>query len=164
MRKAITFLTALTIKQNAPHIAIEILSSIRMVRYIDIRCLKVLAYIELKKFTEIVPILRMSLESDRLTAPKECYFQDVVCIQVRIRSDNTVRITIFFFVDFQIDKLEKALADENIPESFELYKLIDLLKKNNYIDSEVSFPANKLSHLIYISFILFWSILHYIFC
>lgn len=80
LRKATTFLTALAIKQNAPHIAIEIISTIRMVRYIDVRCLKIVAYTELKRFTEIVPILRMSLENDRLTAPKESYFQDVVCI------------------------------------------------------------------------------------
>jgi len=81
MRRATTFLAALAIKQNSSHIAIEILSTIKEARYIDIRCLKVLAYTDLKRFTEIVPILRTSLEHDRPNAQKECYFRDVVCIQ-----------------------------------------------------------------------------------
>jgi len=80
MRKTITFLTALAVKQNAPDIAIEIISTIRRSRYIDVRCLKVMAYTDLKKFTEIVPILRMSLEDDTRDV-KEVYFYDVVCIQ-----------------------------------------------------------------------------------
>ncbi|KYM78664.1 Pentatricopeptide repeat-containing protein 2 [Atta colombica] len=109
MRRATTFLAALAIKQNSPHIAIEILSSLREVRYIHIRCLKVLAYTNLKKFTEIVPIFRASLEHDRPNAQKEIYFKDV------------------------IEKLEETMAQENIPEDFELYKLITLLKKDEHI-------------------------------
>lgn len=80
MRRASTFLAALAINQNSSHIAIEILTSIREARYIDIRCLKVLAFTDLKRFTEIVPLFRKSLESDRPNAPKETYFKDVVCI------------------------------------------------------------------------------------
>ncbi|KYN22195.1 PREDICTED: pentatricopeptide repeat-containing protein 2, mitochondrial-like isoform X1 [Trachymyrmex cornetzi] len=109
MRRATTFLAALAIKQNSPHITIELLSSIREVRYIQIRCLKVIAYTNLRRFTEIVPILRASLEHDRPNAQKECYFKDV------------------------IEKLEEAMAQDNIPEDFELYKLITLLKKDDHI-------------------------------
>ncbi|XP_020278467.1 pentatricopeptide repeat-containing protein 2, mitochondrial-like [Pseudomyrmex gracilis] len=109
MRRATTFLTALAIKQNAPHIAIEIMSTIREARYIDIRCLKVWAYTELKRFTEIVPIIRSSLEHDRPNAMKERYFTDV------------------------IEHLEEVMKKENVPENFELYKLLDLLKKNDHI-------------------------------
>ncbi|XP_029177136.1 pentatricopeptide repeat-containing protein 2, mitochondrial-like [Nylanderia fulva] len=109
MRRASTFLTALAIKQNSPHIAIEIVTSMRESRYIDVRCLKVLAYTDLKRFTEIVPIFRTSLEFDRPNTQKESYFKDV------------------------IEKLENTMAKENIPEDFELYKLIDLLKKNDHI-------------------------------
>lgn len=81
MRRATTFLSALAIKQNASHIAIEILSTIKEARYIQIRCLKVLAYTDLKRFTEIVPIFRASLENDRPNFQKETYFIDVVRIQ-----------------------------------------------------------------------------------
>lgn len=80
MRRATTFLAALAIKQNSPHIAIEILSSIREARYMLVRCLKVSAFTDLNRFTEIVPILRSSLEHDRPTTVKEAYFSDVVCI------------------------------------------------------------------------------------
>ncbi|EFN89107.1 Pentatricopeptide repeat-containing protein 2 [Harpegnathos saltator] len=112
MRRAATFLTALAINQNMPHIAIEIVTSIKESRYIDIRCLKVSAYTELKRFTEIVPIFRTSLEYDRPNSQKECYFKDV------------------------IENLENAMVKENIVEDFELYKLIALLKNNNRILTE----------------------------
>lgn len=78
VRRATTFLAALAINQNAPHIAIEILVSVKEARYIDIRCLKVVAYTKLKRFTEIVPILRASIERDRPHLTKESYFKDVV--------------------------------------------------------------------------------------
>lgn len=80
MRRATSFLAALAIKQNAPHIAIEILSSIREARYIQIRCLKIVAYTHLQRYTDIVPILRTTLEHDRPNTLKEVYFTDVVCI------------------------------------------------------------------------------------
>ncbi|XP_011878140.1 PREDICTED: pentatricopeptide repeat-containing protein 2, mitochondrial-like [Vollenhovia emeryi] len=109
MRRATTFLAALAIKQNAPHIAIEILSTLKEVRYIHIRCLKVVAYTDLDRFTEIVPIIRASLEHDRPNATKETYFKDV------------------------IEKLEQAMIKADIPEDFELYKLIALLKQEDHI-------------------------------
>lgn len=80
MRRATTFLAALAIKQNSPHIATEILSSVKEARYMLVRCLKVLAYTDLNRFTEIVPILRSSLEHDRPNGVKEAYFGDIVCI------------------------------------------------------------------------------------
>ncbi|XP_012537102.1 pentatricopeptide repeat-containing protein 2, mitochondrial [Monomorium pharaonis] len=107
LRRAATFLAALAIKQDAPHIAIEILCSLKEARYIHVRNLKIIAYTDLKRFTEIVPILRSSLEHDRPhNLQKEQYFSDV------------------------IEKLEEAMTKENIPEDFELYKLINLLKKD----------------------------------
>lgn len=109
MRRATSFLAALAIKQASPHIAVEILSSIRMARYIHVRCLKVSAYTDLNRFTEIVPILRASLEHDRPNVNKESYFGDV------------------------IEKLQVAMAQENIPQDFELYKLLNLLKSNDQI-------------------------------
>lgn len=49
---------------------------------------------------------------------------------------------------FQIEKLEEAMAKENIPEDFELYKLISLLKKNDFIVAEVSSAKTIISILI----------------
>lgn len=112
VRRATVFLAALAIKQNAPHIAIEILSSLREFRYIQVRNVKVAAYTDLKRFTDIVPIFRSSLEHDKPTMHKEGYFVDV------------------------IEKLEETMAKENVPEDFELYKLIALLKRDDYILQE----------------------------
>lgn len=81
IRRASIFLAALAIKQDSPHIAIEILSTIKEGRYMHVRCLKVLAYTDLKRFIDIVPIIRSSLEQDKPNAKKENFFSDVVCIQ-----------------------------------------------------------------------------------
>lgn len=148
MRRATTFLAALAIKQNSSHIAIEILSSLREARYIQIRCLKILAYTDLKRFTEIVPMFRASLEHDRPNAQKESYFIDVVCILFiqSLFSNYYVYVTYthgLFLLYLQIEKLEETMAQENIPENFELYKLIALLKKDEYISPKVSwYPDN----------------------
>ncbi|EFN61442.1 Pentatricopeptide repeat-containing protein 2 [Camponotus floridanus] len=123
MRRASTFLTALAINQNSSHIAVEILTTIKESRYIDVRCLKVLAYADLKRFTEIVPLFRKSLEVDRPNIQKESYFTDV------------------------IEKLEKAMAKENIPEDFELYKLIGLLKSNNHILLDLTLEEHLVSEI-----------------
>lgn len=77
-RRGITFICGLAINQNAAYIATEILSTIREPRYIDIRCLKVLAYAKMDKFMEIIPIFRSSLEYDRPHTRKEFYFSDVI--------------------------------------------------------------------------------------
>lgn len=81
IRRASIFLAALAIKQNSSHIAIEILSTIKEARYMHVRCLKIVAYTDLKRFTDIVPLIRSSLEQDRPNGRKECFFNDVVCIQ-----------------------------------------------------------------------------------
>ena len=46
---------------------------------------------------------------------------------------------IYSDISFQIDKLEETMASEKIPEDFELYKLIALLKNNNHVIPSVSF-------------------------
>ncbi|XP_072746083.1 pentatricopeptide repeat-containing protein 2, mitochondrial [Anoplolepis gracilipes] len=125
LRRASTFLTALALNQNSVHIAIEILSAIRESRYIDIRCLKVLAYTALKRFTEIVPIFRKSLEFDNPNGQKEKYFKDV------------------------IDKLEETMAKENIPEDFELYKLIAILKQNDYVMPEKTLEEHLVTEITF---------------
>lgn len=78
VRRASSFLAALAIKQNMPHIAMEILSSLRDSRYIQLRNLKVLAYTQSSRFIDIVPIFRTSLETDMPNGQKEVYFEDVV--------------------------------------------------------------------------------------
>jgi len=94
-RKTLTFLAALAIKQNVPHIAVEIISTIRLSRYIDVRCLTIMAYADLKKFDEIVPILRMSLDDQTV---KDIYFYDVVCIQYIIKSYKSCKKTSHYII------------------------------------------------------------------
>lgn len=49
------------------------------------------------------------------------------------------------------------MAKENIPEDFELYKLISLLKKNDYVIPEVSFVK-----IIILSFLSLLLLIHHI--
>lgn len=107
MRRASTFLTALAINQNSSHIAIEILTTIKESRYIDVRCLKVLAYADLKRFTEIVPLFRKSLEADRPNIHKESYFRDVVCgiyLNITYLSNNKCVLFLCIFSDRKIGR------------------------------------------------------------
>ena len=77
-RRSVTFIAALALKQNVPHIALEITSLCKNVRYIDVRCIRVEAQAKLKRFDEIMIHFRSSLLSDEPTKRKESYFKDTV--------------------------------------------------------------------------------------
>lgn len=117
-----------------------------------VRCLKIVAYTDLKRFTDIVPIIRSSLEQDKPNGRKEYFFNDVVCIQSTTFFSKEITcaryIVTLFVLYFQIEKLEKAMVKENVPTDFELYKLISLLKKDNFVVPEVSFVKTIISILI----------------
>lgn len=83
-RRAITFLAALALNQNKPDIALEIASSSKNVRYIDVRCIKLEAFARLKRFDEMLVFFRASIFSDNPTRRKEAYFSDTVIIIINI--------------------------------------------------------------------------------
>ncbi|KAL2727092.1 hypothetical protein V1478_007370 [Vespula squamosa] len=109
IRKLVTFLAGLALKQDSPEIALELLSLIRT-RYIDSRCLKILTYSKLKRFNDIIYLLKKSLEGNYKI--KETYFSDV------------------------IETLEMDI--ENASEDIKsiLTKLITLLKTQEYVQKE----------------------------
>lgn len=109
-RRAIAFVALTAINQGAAPIAIEMLSNVRNKRNADIRSLRVSAYTKLQKFTEIIPILRMSLESESQGGRKETYFYDV------------------------IEELSTVLKDSN--EHDELLHVIMQIKNNGHISNE----------------------------
>lgn len=78
-RRAITFLAGLALKQDAPDIALEAASLARNVRYIDIRCIKVEAYVALNRIDEVMVYFRNTLQNDLPNRRKQCYFKDTVC-------------------------------------------------------------------------------------
>ncbi|KAL1129869.1 hypothetical protein AAG570_012813 [Ranatra chinensis] len=74
MRRAATFAAALALKQNSPHIALEILTSMRQQTYVTIRNLKVAALADLGRPDDALPILRSVLETDESSPEKRSTF------------------------------------------------------------------------------------------
>lgn len=62
MRKAATFAAGLALKQNAPHIALEIVSGVPQQNYVTIRNIKIQALINLNRIDDALPLLRSILE------------------------------------------------------------------------------------------------------
>ncbi|XP_046817804.1 pentatricopeptide repeat-containing protein 2, mitochondrial-like [Vespa crabro] len=109
LRKLITFLAALALKQNSPEITLELMSLIRA-RHIHSRCLRILAYSKLNRYNDVAYILKNSLEGNYKT--QERYFSDV------------------------IQKLEEDLENNDDDIKPTLTKLISLLKVQEHIETE----------------------------
>lgn len=62
MRKATTFAAALALAQSAPHVALEIVGTVRQQNYMTVRNIKVLALAQLGRADDAVPVLRSVLE------------------------------------------------------------------------------------------------------
>lgn len=77
MRRAITFAAALAIKQNAPHIALEIVGTARQQHYVTVRNIKVLAFTDLNRADDALPILKAVLQVTD-TTNKQSFSKDVV--------------------------------------------------------------------------------------
>lgn len=62
MRRAITFAAALALKQNAPHVALEIVGNARQQNYVTVRNVKVIAFTNLGRADDALPILKAVLQ------------------------------------------------------------------------------------------------------
>lgn len=62
MRKATTFAAALALAQGAPHVALEIVGTVRQQSYMTVRNIKVLALAQLGRCDDVIPVLRSVLE------------------------------------------------------------------------------------------------------
>ncbi|KZC05666.1 Pentatricopeptide repeat-containing protein 2 [Dufourea novaeangliae] len=86
--KCAAFMAYLAIKQNRSELALEILATVERQQYIDIRCLKVLAYLKLEKYLQIIPMFRSILEMDTAPTRKQTYFSDVItAVEEKLASD-----------------------------------------------------------------------------
>ncbi|XP_076652897.1 pentatricopeptide repeat-containing protein 2, mitochondrial [Halictus rubicundus] len=111
---------ALAIKQNAPDIALELMASIQKQQYINVRCLKVLAYMHLQKYVQIVPLLKYVLETDNTTHHKHTFYSHV------------------------IDELEDNIREAKAEGSEELLHLINELKRRDQVTTGVRLEDNLL--------------------
>lgn len=81
MRKTTTFAAGLALAQNAPHIALEIVGTVRQQNYMTVRNIKVLALAQLGRADDALPILRSVLEAHDPLQNKQTFSKDVVSVK-----------------------------------------------------------------------------------
>lgn len=82
MRKGVTFFAALALAQNAPHIALEVLSTCHQQNYSTIRNLKAIALADIGRSEDAVPILRSVLEGSNDSQYKNTFIKETVSIVI----------------------------------------------------------------------------------
>ncbi|XP_060839367.1 pentatricopeptide repeat-containing protein 2, mitochondrial-like [Rhopalosiphum padi] len=82
IRKTITFFAANAINQNSPHIALEVITSVRNQAYVTLRNIKVVALCDLGRIFDALPLLRSVLSVDQPMSGgpivKQTYCRDVI--------------------------------------------------------------------------------------
>ncbi|XP_076293301.1 pentatricopeptide repeat-containing protein 2, mitochondrial [Lasioglossum baleicum] len=101
--------SALAIKQNAPDVALELIAAIQKQQYITVRCLKVLAYMNLQKYVQIIPLFKHLLETDNSSPFKHTFYSHV------------------------IDELEENIKNTNVEGSEELLQLINEIRRRDQV-------------------------------
>ncbi|XP_076622378.1 pentatricopeptide repeat-containing protein 2, mitochondrial [Colletes latitarsis] len=117
--RSTSLLAALALQQNSPQMALEILSTLDKQNFIDCRCLKILAYIRLKKYVQIIPIIRHVLETD-YSNRKLTFFSDVIY------------------------ELEDDIKTDKSKEALDLLQLILQLKQEERLTTHLSLEENLL--------------------
>lgn len=67
----------MAVKQNAPHVALEIVGTARQQQYVTVRNIKVLAFAALNRADDALPILKSVLQVEDTTT-KHSFTKDVV--------------------------------------------------------------------------------------
>lgn len=107
MRRAVAFAAALAVSQNAPHIAVELISSLPKHNYVTLRNLKVLALTDLGRLEDVLPLLRSVLEMDTHTNIKHTYCEDVIeKVKTAVKNLNKKELTM------EVEKIVQQLSDQ----------------------------------------------------
>lgn len=78
LRRATTFMAALALKQNSPHVSLEVLTNVKGQNYVSVRALKSLALSKMKRFDDVIPVLRSILEINNPMQTKQTIPFDVI--------------------------------------------------------------------------------------
>lgn len=106
--RSTTIVVALALKQNAPDVALELIASIQKQHYITVRCLKVMAYMHLQKYVQIIPLFKYILEVDK-SSFKHTFYAHV------------------------IDDLENNIKNSEAEGTAELLQLITELRRQDHV-------------------------------
>ncbi|XP_033335775.2 pentatricopeptide repeat-containing protein 2, mitochondrial [Megalopta genalis] len=123
--RATAILAALALKQSAPELGLELVANINKAQYINTRCIKIMAYMHLNKYVQIIPIFKTTLNQD-VSSYKQTYYADVIT---------------------KLESNVKDMQDEGIQE---LLHLIGLLYKHEHITTNTTLEENLLKPRNYI--------------
>nr|XP_021198169.2 pentatricopeptide repeat-containing protein 2, mitochondrial [Helicoverpa armigera] len=119
VRRACTFFAALALKQGAPHIAMESISSQRQ-HYVTIRNIKVMALADMGRVEDTLPILRSVLDIDSPTQRDKHTFFEETMDRVQKAAEKGANKDVLK----QFEDIRKALKDRGLIDGS---KTIDLL-------------------------------------
>ncbi|XP_013187485.2 pentatricopeptide repeat-containing protein 2, mitochondrial [Amyelois transitella] len=129
VRRAATFFAALALKQGAPHIALESISTQRQ-HYVTVRNIKAIALSDMGRVDDALPVLRTVLDVDLPEQrDKHTFFEETVS---RIR--QTVEKSKNPDLQREFEDIEKALKDRG---------LIDKQSLDQLLNSEITINVNK---------------------
>ncbi|KAJ8717254.1 hypothetical protein PYW08_005653 [Mythimna loreyi] len=142
VRRACTFFAALALKQGAPHIAMESISSQRQ-HYVTVRNIKAIALADMGRVEDALPVLRSVLDIDIPTQKdKHTFFEETVERVRKAVEKGKNKDTLKEF-----ENIEKALKDRGLIENKTLDQLL-----NNEIDKQKPLDPSRLQRGSYQQF------------
>lgn len=109
IRKTITFFAANAINQNSPHIALEVITSVRNQSYVTLRNLKVVALCDLGRIQDALPLLRSVLSYDKPSSnnviSKQTYCRDVVSTFLALTNNLMLNLNILICSNLKFGQL-----------------------------------------------------------
>ncbi|KAG5680852.1 hypothetical protein PVAND_010333 [Polypedilum vanderplanki] len=78
LRRAACFFSALALNHQQPFVALEVLSNLKGQNYVSVRAIKLLALAEMKRFDDIIPILRSILDMANPMARKQTIPENIL--------------------------------------------------------------------------------------
>lgn len=113
LRRAGTFFAALALKHDQAPVALEILMNLKGQNYVSVRALKLLALANLKRFDDLLPILRTILDMSNSSMGKQTIPGDVIS---------------------QLEEMFKENNNKDIQTDFE--KIVDFIRSHGHISNE----------------------------
>ncbi|XP_050419680.1 pentatricopeptide repeat-containing protein 2, mitochondrial-like [Adelges cooleyi] len=145
IRKTVTFFAANALNQNSPHIAIEVLSTVRNQVYVTLRNIKVVALCDLGRIHDALPILRSVLSLDRPSdsfnnAVKQTFCRDVIDIVKSTAEKQESKE-----ISLELERILSQFEELNIISETTLdsilctdVKMVERPVNNNYQDNMVA--------------------------
>lgn len=141
MRKAATFAAGLALKQNAPHVALEIMGNIPQQNYVTVRNIKIQALIDMNRLEDVIPLFRSILE----VAPTGPNKQQTVCVDVLDNAKKAIANSGNADLQNDFTRIEKYLQEHDHVEQTTLDELLckGVENMNNFGQNNNRFGGNN---------------------